>query len=78
MRELEARDENHWIGTRAKRKDIRFVRTALAGGWRSSLSENDVAKIENAWGPLMKTLGYELVTKPEEIRIPTIGAMHEQ
>jgi hypothetical protein len=68
MRELEARDENRWIGTRAKRKDIRFVRTALAGGWRSSLSDNDVAKIENAWGPLMKTLGYQLVTEPVEVR----------
>jgi hypothetical protein len=79
MRELEARDENQWIGTRTKRKDIRFVRTASAGGWRSSLSGDDVAKIENAWGPLMKTLGYALVTKPpEEIRTHTIGAMHEQ
>ena len=78
MRELEARDENEWIGTRAKRKDVRFVRTALAGGWRSSLSDNDVAKIENAWGPLMKTLGYQLVTEPEEVSIPAIGAMHER
>jgi hypothetical protein len=78
MRELETRDENKWIGTRAKRKDIRFVRTALAGGWRSTLSDNDVAKIENAWGPLLKTLGYQLVTEPAEVRIPATGAMHER
>jgi len=60
MRELEKRDENRWIGTRSRRKDVRFVRTATTGGWRSLLNEEDVAKIEKAWGPVMKNIGYQL------------------
>jgi hypothetical protein len=78
MRELEQRDEDQWIGTRAKRKDIRFVRTAITGGWRSSLSEDNVARIENAWAPIMKTLGYEPVTRCKEFRVFTMGASHER
>jgi hypothetical protein len=62
MRELEKRDEDRWIGTRAKRKDVRFVRSATAGGWKSALNENQVAQIESAWSALMQYLGYELVT----------------
>jgi len=58
MRELEKRDENLWIGTKTKRKDVRFVRTATAGGWRTTLSADQVSLIETAWGPVMKTLGY--------------------
>jgi hypothetical protein len=60
MRELEKRDEHRWIGTRSRRKDVRFVRTATTGGWRSLLSEEDVAKIEKAWAPVMKNIGYQL------------------
>ena len=77
MRELEKRDENKWIGTRKRRKDVRFVRTATTGSWRSMLSADDIARIENTWGSLMKALGYELVTKSEETGIPAIGALHE-
>lgn len=78
MRELEKRDENRWIGTRRKRKDVRFVRTATTGGWRSTLSEDDIARIENAWGSLMKKLEYELVAKPEKTGIPAMGALNER
>lgn len=60
MRELEKRDENRWIGTRNRRKDVRFVRTATSGGWKGTLSESQVAQIESAWAPLMNYLGYEL------------------
>lgn len=60
MRDLEKRDENQWIGTRKKRKDVRFVRTATSGGWRSSLRVEDVTAIERQWGSLMKFLGYDL------------------
>lgn len=66
MRELESRDENRWIGTRSKRKDIRFVRTATSGGWRSSLGAEDVAAIERRWGALMRFLGYELKMNPDD------------
>lgn len=66
MRELEARDENRWIGTRSKRKDVRFVRTATSGGWRSSLGAGEVAAIEQQWGALMRFLGYELTIYPDQ------------
>ena len=69
MREMEKREENQWIGTRTKRKDIRFVRTAAAGSWKSLLSRDDVAKMENAWAPIMAALGYELTTEPEDADI---------
>jgi hypothetical protein len=78
MRELEKRDEYRWIGTRKRRKDVRFVRTAMAGGWRTLLSEGDIAKIEHAWGALMKSLGYELVSKSEEAVPSAIGVSHEE
>jgi hypothetical protein len=78
MRELEKRDEYRWIGTRKRRKDVRFVRTATAGGWRTLLSEEDIAKIEHAWGALMKSLGYELVSKSEEAVPSAIGVSHEE
>jgi hypothetical protein len=62
MRELEKSEAEHWIGTRGRRQDIPFVRLAKAGGWRTSLPANCVAKIESAWGALMTTLGYGLVS----------------
>jgi hypothetical protein len=65
MRELEKRDEDRWSATRNRRKDVRFIRTAVAGGWRSSLGEEQVALIETAWGPIMKALQYNLVSNPE-------------
>ena len=69
MRELEKREENQWIGTRTKRKDVPFIRTAAAGSWKSSLTRDDIAKIENAWAPVMAVLGYELTTQPEDVDI---------
>lgn len=64
MRNLEKRDEYQWIGTRKRRKDIRFVRNAKSGEWRTALTESQVAKIESVWGPLMRSLGYDLVSTP--------------
>ena len=62
MRELEKLEADQWVATRNRRKDIPFVRVARAGGWRNSLPETCVRQIEMAWGDLMTTLGYELVT----------------
>ena len=62
MRDLEEKQAGIWVNTRKTRKDIPFVRAATSGGWRSSLPQNFVAAIESAWGPLMESLGYELVT----------------
>ncbi len=62
MRELEKVESDAWIATKNRRKDIPFVRVAKSGGWRTSLPESCVQQIEAAWGDLMTTLGYELVT----------------
>jgi len=62
MRELEKLEADQWVATKNRRKDIPFVRVAKAGGWRTSLPETCVRQIEAAWGDLMTTLGYELVT----------------
>jgi hypothetical protein len=62
MRELEKLEADRWIATKNRRKDIPFVRVAKAGGWRTSLPVKSLEQIENAWGDLMITLGYEPVT----------------
>lgn len=63
MRELEKMEQGDWIATKNRRKDIPFVRVAKAGGWRTSLPESCVRQIEMAWGEIMTTVGYELVTQ---------------
>jgi hypothetical protein len=70
MRELEKLEADRWIATKNHRKDIPFVRVAKAGGWRTSLPVKSVEQIENAWGDLMTTLGYEPVTVqvPQAVR----------
>jgi hypothetical protein len=62
MRELEKKQQDQWVGARKHRKDIPFVGSARAGGWKAKLPERGVAKIEAAWGHLMLALGYDLVT----------------
>src|ERR1700689_1778315 len=62
MRRLETEQAAKWIVTKATRKDMPFMRSAKAGGWRGALPEESVAQIEAAWGKLMRALGYELVT----------------
>lgn len=62
MRKLE-KEQSHLSGlTKSSRKDLPFVRAATRGGWRSGLPAPLVQRIESAWGPLMKSLGYELVS----------------
>ena len=60
MRSLEATQAEQWVSTKNKRSDIPFVRTAAAGLWKEKLPDSSIAEIESAWGPLMKSLGYEL------------------
>jgi hypothetical protein len=62
MRKLE-KTQTHGL-TKGSRKDLSFVRAAGSGGWRSDLPAPMVAKIEAAWGPLMRHLGYELSSQP--------------
>ena len=62
MRQLERATAHLWSTTKDTRRDIPFVRSARAGGWRTDLPPASVAQIEAAWGPLMRWLGYELST----------------
>lgn len=63
MRELEKQEQDRWVATKNRRKDIPFVGKAKAGGWRTALPESCVRQIESAWGDVMSTVGYELVTQ---------------
>ena len=62
MRAMEKKESETWIVTKGRRKDIPFVGTATSGGWKSKLPGPCVAQIEAAWSPLMRWLGYELVS----------------
>ena len=61
MRSLEKMQSNASSLMRGSRKDLAFVRAAKSGGWKSDLPEPQVEKIEAAWGPIMRYLGYELL-----------------
>ncbi len=63
MRELEKKQTNKNGLMKGSRQDLSFVRAAGSGGWRSELPGPLVARIETAWGPLMRHLGYELSTQ---------------
>jgi hypothetical protein len=63
MRKLEKAqmDKNGLV--KGSRKDLSFVRAAGSGGWHSELPAEQVARIESAWGHLMRHLGYELTSQ---------------
>jgi len=61
MQQLEKEQQDQWIATKKHRKDIPFVRAAKRS-WRTDLPERSVRQIEAAWGDLMISLGYPLVT----------------
>lgn len=63
MRKMEKQQADVWVNTRTTRKDIPFVRNAVAGGWKSALTPEMIDEIQLAWGPIMVRLGYELVTR---------------
>jgi len=71
MRKLEqaqGEDMDRMVGTHS-RKDLMFVRAGVSGGWQKDLPIPMVEKIEAAWRPLMRHLGYELTTRaPSEAR----------
>jgi len=58
MRALEKKQAGKWSSTRNTRQDIPFVRTAKAGNWKTELPGAAIQRIETAWGPLMRWLGY--------------------
>lgn len=63
MRQLEKQEQDQWVATKDRRKDIPFVRVAKSGGWKTSLPESCVQQIESVWGEVMTEVGYELVTQ---------------
>jgi hypothetical protein len=62
MRKLEKEQSRQWKETKKTRQDKPFVRKAASGGWKSILSERSVAQLESAWGEVMRSAGYKLVT----------------
>jgi hypothetical protein len=60
MKKLEQAETDQCSLTQGSRKDLSFVRSASAGGWHKDLPADQVERIELAWGPLMRHLGYEL------------------
>ncbi|HEY6339545.1 MAG TPA: sulfotransferase domain-containing protein [Candidatus Sulfotelmatobacter sp.] len=67
MRKLEKEQSRQWKETRKTRQDKPFVGKAKSGGWRSSLSEPCVTQLESAWGDVMRSVGYELVSRNEAV-----------
>ena len=61
MRKLEKSQAALFNATKDTRQDILFVRSAKAGGWHSELPESSILQIEQAWGHVIRWLGYELV-----------------
>jgi hypothetical protein len=66
MRGMEEEQSDRWVFTKGMRKDIPFIRSATAGGWRNNLSPGAVLQIESAWGRAMRAVGY-----------PFAGMVHE-
>jgi hypothetical protein len=63
MRRLEKMQGDKNLLFKGSRTDLSFVRTALPGEWRKELPPPMVKRIEDAWGPLMRHLGYELASQ---------------
>jgi len=68
MRSAEKRETSGWGSSGKWRTDIPFVGKAVAGGWRNQLAPSFIAQIEAAWWPVMKALGYEIVSLPDAQR----------
>jgi hypothetical protein len=60
MRELEAKQSDASSLMKGSRSDLSFVRSAKSGGWRDDLPTALAEKMESAWGPVMRHLGYPL------------------
>jgi sulfotransferase family protein len=71
MKNLERQQSRQWIETKNTRQDKMFVRSGRRGEWQSVLSETSVGAIETAFGPVMRSLGYEL-TKETARRQPSL------
>ena len=63
MRKLEKQEEDNWVATKNRRKDIPFVGKAKSGAWKTALPAPCVQQIESAWGDVMTHLGYHCITQ---------------
>jgi hypothetical protein len=81
MRRLEKSQAHLWSSTKDTRKDVPFVRSAEAGGWRTGLPQGAVAQLEATWGNLMTYLGYELLfparTRTTTLQPPLLESMFD-
>jgi hypothetical protein len=68
MRKLEKEQSRQWKETKKTRQDKPFVRKAASGGWKTFLPEQCGAQIESAWGDVMRSVGYEVMTANEVVR----------
>lgn len=60
MGSLEKSQGGTWKLTKDTRLDKPFIRSAKSGQWRTELPASSVAKIEAAWGALMRDMGYQV------------------
>jgi hypothetical protein len=77
MRKLERSQAQDFNATKGTRQDILFVRSAKAGGWRTSLPEAAILQIEQTWGHLIRWLGYELVAEGDFDRREPVSPLSE-
>jgi hypothetical protein len=63
MRSLEKQEQDNWVATKNRRKDIPFVGKAKSGAWKTALPVPCVQQIESEWGDVMNHLGYHCVTQ---------------
>jgi len=63
MRKMEKAQSDDCSLTKTSRKDLPFVRAAKSGGWKSGLPDQLTAKIDAAWAPIMRSVGYEASTR---------------
>lgn len=63
MRNLEKQEQDTWVATKNRRKDIPFVGKAKSGAWKTALPAPCVQQIESAWGDVMNHLGYHCITR---------------
>lgn len=75
MRKLEKEQALAWSSTKETRQDIPFVRAAKAGGWRNELPPGAVCQIEEAWGEVMRYLGYELAGRSQAAPKGAFGSL---
>lgn len=59
------RQERHHGFREAPTRGNRFFRRGIAGGWRDTLSDEQVARIEAEHAPMMRRLGYGLTHRGE-------------